>query len=113
EQKYNPNVQIRNLSRRAAFIQFAERAGCFETRGMRKLGKFVPVRRGYFVDLNTLSSALLSQPFSLGLLAKFLGTSTQKLDVEEHGAELNEEYIKYAVQDVQVTWECYLKLIDK
>lgn len=113
EQKYWPNIQIRNLSRRAAFIQFAGRAGRFDTRGMRKKGKFVPVRRGYFVDLNTLSSSLLSRQFSLGSLAKFLGTSAQKFETDEHGAELTEEYVAYAVQDVQVTWECYVKLLEK
>lgn len=113
EQKYWPNIQIRHLSRTSAFIQFTTRPGQFDTRGSRKRRLSVPPRRGYFVDLNTLGSALLSHSFSLKSLADLLKTPSRKLDVAEHGGPLSEEYIRYAVQDTQVTWECYLALIEK
>lgn len=113
EQKYWPNIQIRHLSRTSAFIQFTTRPGQFDTRGSRKRRLSVPPRRGYFVDLNTLGSALMSQPFSLKSLADFLKTPSRKLEVAEHGGPISEEYIRYAVQDTQVTWECYLALIEK
>lgn len=113
EQKHRPNLQIKNLSGRAAFIQFVTRMGRFDTRGMRKrLQKALP-RRGYFVDANTLAAALLSIPFSLASLADHLKTPTRKAQAEEHGGPLTKEYIQYAVQDVQVTWECYQALIAK
>lgn len=113
KQKYWPNIQIRHLSRTSAFIQFTTRPGQFDTRGSRKRRLSVPPRRGYFVDLNTLGSALMSQPFSLKSLADFLKTPSRKLEVVEHGGLISEEYIRYAVQDTQVTWECYLALIEK
>jgi hypothetical protein len=32
---------------------------------------------------------------------------TPKLPSEEHGGRLTEEYIRYALRDVQITWECF------
>jgi DNA-binding phage protein len=36
--------------------------------------------------------------------------SSRKLATEEHGGPLARDYIAYAVQDTQVTWECYAEL---
>ena len=49
EHKYRPNVQIRHLSARSAFVQFPTRVGRFDTRGMRKRRQKALPRRGYFV----------------------------------------------------------------
>jgi hypothetical protein len=73
----------------------------------------IPPRPGYFVDLKTLAAALTSQSFGLAALADFLGTENRKLQTEEHGQKITSAYLEYAVQDVQVTWECYGKLLEK
>jgi hypothetical protein len=104
-----PRVRIKHLSRRASLMEFSGR-GQRLPRGQRKRKIVAPTRRPAFVDVSTLASALLSQPFSLGRLAKYLNTPHQKLDTDEHGETLTPEYIDYALQDVQVTWECFVEL---
>ncbi len=111
--KRRPHVQIKHLSRRASFIQFAgpfrQRTG----RSDRKRGIKQVVRRGFFVDVNTLANALFSRSFSLASLASHLGTRCRKTETDGHGSELTEAYIDYARQDVQVTWECYAELLQQ
>jgi hypothetical protein len=107
------NVQIKHLSARSAAIQFVTRVGNFATRGMQKKRLRALPRRGYFIDIGTLAAALTSQKFSLATLADFLQTETRKLQTEGHGGPLTEEYIRYAIQDVQATWECYQALLGK
>ena len=70
-------------------------------------------RPGYFVDLKTLAAALTSRSFNLAGLAEFLKTENRKLNTEDHGKSVTTDYLSYAKQDVQVTWECYCKLLDK
>ena len=94
-------------------FSFRQRVGRFDTRGMRKRRQKALPRRGYFVDVKTLAAALTSQSFSLKSLAEFLKTAHRKETTEDHGGPLTETYIRYAVQDVQVTWECYRALLDK
>lgn len=101
-----PNVQIKHLTRTASIIRFAKPAH----RELRHRGLTVPPSRGYFVDVRTLSAALTNKSFSLASLAKFLGTPHQKLDTDEYGGLLTPEFITYAAQDVQVTWECFEEL---
>lgn len=105
-----PRVQIKHVSSRDAFIQFAAPKRQRTTRGSRKKERFEPVRRGYFIDLKTLAAALTSQSYSLASLAKFLKVDAQKHETEDHGRTLTPEYIAYAMQDTQATWECYLRL---
>lgn len=113
KQKFWPNVQIKHLSNRSAFIQFTTRPGRFDTRGMRRRQQKVLPRRGYFLDLRTLAGALTSHSFSLKSMAEHLNTNTRKLNTEEHGGPITGDYIRYALQDVQVTWECYQALLHK
>ncbi len=54
---------------------------------------------------------MTSRSFSLGRLAKFLGTKTQKLEADDHGGTLTETYLDYARADVQASWECYAALL--
>lgn len=104
-----PRLRVKHLSRRAALMEFSGR-GQRLPRGQRKRKIAAPPRRPAFVDVATLAAALLSRSFSLGGLAKFLGTPHQKLETDEHGKKLTPEYLDYGLQDVQVTWECFIAL---
>ncbi len=105
-----PRVQIKHVSSRDAFIQFAATKGQRTSRGNRKKKRYQPIRRGYFIDVKTLAAALTSQSHSLNSLANALKVEAQKHSTEEHGLILTEQYIDYAVQDTQTTWECYKSL---
>lgn len=108
--KTHPPVQVKHLSRRAALIRFAATRRQCTPHGQRRRGLWVPARRGYFVDVKTLAAALTARTFSLGSLAKFLGLSEGKLTTDQHGGLLTEDYLRYAVRDAEVTWQCYRKL---
>ena len=107
---WQPNVQIKHISRRSALIQFAKPPRRNDTRGERKRQFNRGARRGSFLDVKTLAAALLSRSFSLGSLADFLKIAHRKQAVEEHGGPMTAEYIAYCVNDVQATWECYAAL---
>ena len=105
----SPRVRIKHLSRRASFIEFSG-AGQRLPRGQRKRDVKAPSRRPAFLDVSTLAAALLSRSFSLRDLADYLKTPHRKLGTEDHGKALTSEYLDYALQDVQVTWECFVEL---
>ena len=108
-----PNVQIKHLSSRVSLIRFPTRPGFVAGRGMRKR-KIKPVPRpGHFIDVRTLTAALTSRSFDLAGSADFLGTEHRKVEAQDHGKSITEHYLFYAKQDVQVTFECYCKLLDK
>jgi len=106
--KKGPRVRIKHISR-ACLMEFSG-AGQRLPRGQTKRKVIAPARRPVFVDVSTLAQALLSRIFNLRDLAEFLGTSHRKRDTGDHGKELKFEYLDYALQDVQVTWECYVEL---
>src|SRR3984893_1908863 len=108
-----PRIQLKHISARSALKQFTKPARNFQSRGMRKRGAQATERRGSLVDVKTLAAALTSRSFSLKTLADFLQTEHRKMATDEHGGPLTEQYIAYAVQDVQVTWECYVILRSK
>ncbi len=110
EDKYRPKVQVKHLSNRSALIRFTVPAKQMSSRGMRRRDQKTPAKRGHFVDVRTLAGALLSGSWSLGSLAEHLGNEHKKLEAEEHGGRLTQEYIEYAIQDVQATWECFERL---
>lgn len=105
--KYRPAVQVKHLSSRAAFVRFAVPAQPRAARSQRKKGEQRPARRGYFVDVKSLASALLSGSHSLHSLSHLLDTPHKKEGSDEHGGPLTEEYLDYAMTDVQATWECF------
>jgi hypothetical protein len=105
----DPRVRVKHLSPRSALIDFAKPGKQDTPRGMRKRRLRVPTYRGHFVDVKTLASALLSSRFTLGSLAKTLGTLSQKQQVDAHGT-ITKAYLDYARGDVQVTWECFTAL---
>jgi hypothetical protein len=112
EKWWRPRVQIKHLSGRAAFIQFTSPTKRNDNPRDRREGRRI-VRRGSFVDVRTVAGALLSQSFSLESLGRHLKTATQKASTEEHGGVLTDEYLSYAVTDVQATWECHLALSER
>jgi hypothetical protein len=109
ENRWLPRVQLKHLSRRASMIRFTAPRRQRTPRGMRKHTR-VPVRRGFFVDVKTIGAALTSRSDTLASLAEFLDVPSRKLATEEHGGPLTPDYLTYALQDVQVTWECFAEL---
>lgn len=103
-----PRVRIKHISR-ASLMEFSG-PGQRLPRGQTKRKVMAPMRRPAVVDVSALASALLSDTFSLGRLAKALNTPHQKLDTDDHGKTLKPEYLDYALQDVEVTWECFVEL---
>ena len=112
EKWWRPRVQVKHLSGRAAFIQFTSPTKRNDNPRDRREGRRI-VRRGWFVDVKTIAAALLSESFDLGGLADHLKTATQKAKTDEHGGVLTDQYLSYAVTDVQATWECYLALSER
>ncbi|MGO9330532.1 MAG: hypothetical protein ACLQJ0_20780 [Steroidobacteraceae bacterium] len=108
-----PNIQIKHLNNRVSLIRFTTRPGFIAGRGMRRRKIKPTPRPGYFIDVRTLAAALTSRSFDLAGLADFLGTPSQKLRAAEHGQSITDNYLVYAKQDVQVTWECYCALLRK
>jgi len=108
--KYRPYVQVKHISRRSAFIQFAAPFKQTQSRSERKRGHDAPVRRGHFVDARTLASALFARSFSLADLGAFLQIEHPKLPFDEFGGPITPNMADYAMRDVQSTWECYQTL---
>lgn len=106
--KKGPRVRIKHISR-ASLMEFSG-PGQRLPRGQTKRKVMAPLRRSAVVDVSALASALLSDNFSLRTLGDKLKTLHRKLDTDEHGKELKPEYLDYALQDVQVTWECFIEL---
>ncbi len=113
DHRWRPNVQIKHLNARSSLMQFTKPPRKPETRREWKAGAMRAARRGCFIDLKTHAAALTSRSFSLASLADFLQIENGKLDTNEHGGPLTENYLRYAVRDVEVTWECYRALRDK
>jgi hypothetical protein len=108
--RYWPNIQIKHLSARVSLIRFTTRPGRIAGRGMRRRKFRIPPQPGYFIDVRTFAAAMTSRSFSLAGSADFLGTETRKLETHEHGKSVTRDYLVYAKQDVQVTWECFCAL---
>jgi hypothetical protein len=110
---WRPRIQVKHLNSRSALIRFTVPGKQRQGRGMRRRGFNVQPHRGYFVDIKTLAAALTSASHSLFSLGNFLGIEHHKFDTDEHGGPMTEEYIGYAVRDVQATWECYSELVNR
>lgn len=112
-QKIWPHIRVKHLTRRCALIDFAAPYRQRDGRGQRNRDMRTPVRRGYFVDVNTLSASLLSQGVTLASLSRFLKVPNPKLEFDEFDGPISEAMLAYAVRDVQTTWECYAALLKK
>jgi hypothetical protein len=95
-----PNTRIKHLSQRAAFIDFHGKRG------------EVGPDRGFFVDVKTLAATLTSASHSLQSLTKLLGTAP-KSPLESYDGPLTPEMVRYGLNDVQATWECFAKLAER
>jgi len=111
--RWRPPIQVRHLNARASLIQFAHPPKARLAPGQRRRKIQPRNRRGSFIDLKTIAAALLSRSFSLASLADFLKTPTRKAESGGHGMQLTPRYVRYLLQDVQATWECYQQLRDR
>jgi hypothetical protein len=112
-QKFWPHLRVKHLSRRSQIIDFAAPYRQRDSRGQRNRGDKTPVRRGFFLDVSTLAHALLSRGFTLGELSRFLEVPNPKLEFDEFDGPVSDAMLRYAVRDVQTTWECYAALMIK
>jgi hypothetical protein len=109
-----PRVRVKHVSSKVAFIRYGAPPKKRTPAGQAKRGLVVPPRRGSFVDVKTLASAILSGGYSLLSLSRdVLKVEHQKIDVDEHGGPLTPEYVAYGLRDVQATWECYVELTNR
>lgn len=105
-----PAVRVKHLSSLQSMIDFAAPGKLNVPRGMKKRGISVPYHTGFFVDIRTIAASLTSRSFSLSSLCEFLKVPTQKTASDQHGGPLTFEYLDYAMDDAQATWECFAKL---
>ena len=110
-EKWMPNILVKHLNSRAAFMRFAAAPRIMDGRGMRRKQFKTESKTGYFQDLKTLAAALLGGSFNLKRLADLLEIEHRKLETEEHGGPLTAQYLDYAVNDTDVTWDCYVALL--
>jgi hypothetical protein len=101
-----PNVKVKHLNRRMAFMNFAD-PGSHPNR--RKRDPADAHTRGFFLDLKTLAAALTSESHTLDSLAKFLEVPG-KIKFEDFERPIDAEFIRYAVTDTEVTRRCYQEL---
>lgn len=113
QQKIYPNIRVKHLSQKASLISFAATMGQRAPRGQRGRNMPVPVRRGHFVDVGTLANALFARGFSLAGLSDFLRVDHRKLEFDDFDAPVSDELIRYAIGDVQATWDCYVELMSR
>jgi hypothetical protein len=103
---HRSHVQIKKTNAGAAFIRLTIPSGINPEHRNRQRGGKVRNHHGYFLDTATLGGAMLGGRPSLKRLAELLTTDARK-SAAEHGEEINERYLDYLRQDVQVTWECW------
>ena len=96
-----PNMRVKHLSQRAAFINFGGKDGDDKNPD-----------RGFFVDVKTLAATLTSGSHSLQSLSKLLKT-TPKSPLESYDGPLTAKMVRYGMNDVQATWECFAKLAER
>ena len=109
-QKIWPNIRVKHLSRRSALIAFSAPMRQKDGRGHRNRGLAIRVRRGHFIDVKTLASALFARNFSLQGLGRYLDVASPKIEFDDFDGPITDEMVGYAVGDVQTTWECYAEL---
>jgi hypothetical protein len=113
ENPYQPHVRVRHISQRSAFIRFAGLPKQSDSRSQRRRGEKTPFRAGHFVDVKTLAGSIFARSFSLAGLCKLLNVPSPKLDFDEFEGPITAGMVRYAVRDVQATWECYADLVSR
>jgi hypothetical protein len=113
ENPYQPHVRVRHLSQRSAFIRFAGLPKQTDSRSQRRRGEKTAFRTGHFVDVKTLAGSIFARSFSLAGLCQLLKVPNPKLDFDEFDGPITAQMVRYAVRDVQATWECYADLVSR
>ena len=108
-----PRIIVKHVSPRLAFIRFGTPPKKLTPRGQTARGLSVAAPRGSFVDVKTLAAGLLSGGWSLETLSDHLKIAHPKIHSDEHGGPLSSQYVAYALNDVQATWECYDDLVKR
>lgn len=111
EDRFNVNVRVKHLSQSAAFIKFAGQPKQLDGNTDRKHGRKTPFNAGHFLDVKTLAKALLSRSFSLASLCEYLDVKDKKLEAVDFAGPVTPDMVRYAVRDVEATWQCYAELI--
>lgn len=109
EDEKRSHVQVKRVGPGAAFMRVTIPAGVSPEKRNQNRGGRTPNHHGYFLDTATLGGALLGGRASLARLGELLATEHRKSQAE-HGEMITPEYLDYAMDDVQVTWECWEKL---
>jgi DNA polymerase type B, organellar and viral len=107
-----PHLRIKQRNSRSSFYRFAEpehQEAASSHRRRREKAKF---ERGHFLDLRTFAAALTSTSHSLDSLAKYLGVK-HKGDFKDFDREIDTEFVEYALNDTEVTKQCYLELTQR
>jgi hypothetical protein len=107
-----PDVEVKHLSGAAALIRFAERRKRDVPGSWRGQVRMAPVNRGCFCDVSNLAAALTGKSRRLSQLAELL-EATRKLDTEDGGGLVTEEFLDHVTGDVQTIWECFAKLAER
>jgi DNA polymerase type B, organellar and viral len=112
DRKDHPHVRIKHQSAHSAFFDFPRTEAEVRNRPEGDDGNDDRRRlteEGYFLDLRTLSKVLLSEAHSLASLSspEGLKVETPKIERDDHGETITENYVRYCVGDTQTTWECF------
>ena len=106
---YHPNIKIKTLAAGKHIIKCGMKYDGLDRWGKPKYADMCLE----FLDTRTLARALLGPgEGSLKSLCRMLGTKSQKRENDGHGETIDETYLGYARNDVQCTWELFVKLRD-
>ena len=107
-----PFLRIKHRNSRSSFFNFAKPAHQDTSRSQRRRGEKVVFESGSFLDVRTLAAALTSTKHSLRSLAKSLDVQ-DKGDFKDFSRPIDPEFIEYALNDVEVTRQCFDKLMQR
>jgi hypothetical protein len=110
----HPRIAIKQVMQGKNFMRWKPcKAASRENRNNREKGfrRDFNIARRHFIDTRMLARALLGPGnLSLEALTKTLSCETRKVRTDAHGGNLTREYVEYAINDVQATWEVYVAL---
>jgi hypothetical protein len=111
----HPRIRIKSAGRHKQFIAFQHSSPPNGAGKPARQKKRKDALDGRFLDVAQLGGALLGATSDVSLkgIAKAFKTPHQKLDMPEtYGGRLTVDDLRYARNDVQVTWEVYQALRD-
>lgn len=99
-----PRIDIKSLDSKRSFYSI--------TAPRDKRDEEYEYYRGRFLDLRTFAFALTSKSYSLESVAEDFDCISRKTHPNEHG-RITPDYIAYNINDVDVTYELYKKLMER